>query len=207
MGKSKQELKSGRPVIQPLFTYEQLNTITNFQRLWTHIANWTRAFTQSAVFDLPNLNAVSDKLKSLPMDFYDIMKSFYGPENTKTFIDLLSDYISSAVRTIEGIRDSDQIQVNLNAAQWYRAADQIAHFLASINVYWDEKQWRSLLYQFIQLMLTEVMAVLESEFIHENELWEIIEDLTFNIGSYMARGIIAMNQYQFEYQDRQSTFN
>ena len=42
-----QELKPARPDPQPLLTYEQLNMITSFERLWTQIAVWTKVLFQS----------------------------------------------------------------------------------------------------------------------------------------------------------------
>jgi hypothetical protein len=198
----KRELKPTRPVLQPLLTFEQVNMITAFEGMWNQIAQWTRALVHSYLFDLPNLGAVSDKLYSLPGNFNDILACYFGAENSQAFVDLLTAFIYSGARTTEGMRNGDQDQVSADVEQWYAAADRIALLLSSLNVYWDENQWQNLLYQYIQKKVEEITAVMNGDFNRDNELYDFIENLTSLMGSYMARGILAISQYQYGYQKR-----
>ncbi|HWQ79730.1 MAG TPA: hypothetical protein VN381_12970 [Anaerovoracaceae bacterium] len=202
MKTKKRELKPTRPVLQPLLTFEQVNMITAFERLWVQIAHWTRALIKTYIFNLPNLNAVSDKLYSLPWNFYNILSCYFGSENSRTFIDLLLAFIYSGVRTLEGMRNEDQELVSASTKQWYKDADQLSLFLSSLNVYWDESQWKNFFYQYIQNRVEEIKAVINGDFARDNELYDFIENLTVLMGSYMARGIISISQYQYSYQKR-----
>ena len=193
----KQELKPVKPATQPLLTYEQLNTITAFERLWTSIAVWTKTYIESAVFNLPDLQANSGKLYSLPMDFYSIFASYYGTDNSKKFIDLLTGLIMSCMMTTEGMKTGNKDQVNLSTIQWYQACDKLAEFLASLNVYWDYDQWRNLLNQYTRMKIEEIIATMNGDYTRVIDLYKAMEDLTFIMGSYMARGILAMTQYQY----------
>lgn len=202
MKTKKRELKPTRPVLQPLLTSEQVNIITAFEGLWIQIAHWTRALIQSYIFNLPNLNAVSDKLYSLPWNFYGILSCYFGNENARTFTDLLLAFIYSGTRTLEGLRNGDQEQASTGVEQWYADADRLTSFLSSMNVYWDENQWQNLFYQYIQKKVEEIRAVLNGDFIRDNEMYDFVENLTFLMGSYMARGILAISQYQYGYRKR-----
>jgi len=193
----KQELKPVRPATQPLLTYEQLNTITAFERLWTNIAVWTKTYIESTVFNLPDLQANSSKLYSLPMDFYSIFASYYGTDNSKKFIDLLTGMIMSCMMTMEGMKAGNQDQVNISTIQWYQGCDKLAGFLASLNVYWDDDQWKNLLNQYTRMKIEEIIATMNGDYTRVIDLYKAMEDLTFIMGGYMARGIIAMTQYQY----------
>lgn len=197
MSIDKQELKPAGQVRQPVLTFEQVNTITAFQRLWAHMVHWTRSFILSSVYNLANLKPITDKLYSTPLDFYGIFASYYGTENSEHFVTLLSNFVMACIRMMEGLRNGDQALVDASARQWYDSADQIAAFLSSINVYWDETQWKNLLYQYIQMKIDEIMATIQGDYNREIALYEIMENLAIIMGSYMARGIIAVSQYQY----------
>jgi hypothetical protein len=193
----KQELKPVRPDPQPLLTYEQVNIITSFERLWAQIAVWTRAFFLSSLYNLPDQQEVAKRLYSLPMDFSSIMSSYYGTDSSKKFVNLLTVFLTCCVGLVEGMKKKDQELVDMSTVQWYQCADNIAKFLSSINVYWDENQWRNLLNQYMKMKIDEIVATMNGEYARQIELYQSMEDITFIIGSYMARGILAMSQYQY----------
>lgn len=187
----KLETGPASPRTLPAITFEQLNTITTFQRLWTYIAVWMRNFIQSTMFDSPNLDAISEKLYSLPLEFYDIFSSYYGPQYARQFINLLSNFIMSGMQLVEGMKNNNQELVNASTVQWYQNADQLAKFFTSLNIFWDYNQWRYLLYQYIRAKIEEVVAITSGDYRREVEMFETIEDITFVIGNYMARGLIS----------------
>ncbi len=193
----KQELKPVRPDTQPLLTYEQLNVITTFQRLWILIAVWTRAYFQSSFYNLPDSKEISKKLNSLPMDFYSIFASYYGTDPSKRFVNLLTIFLTCCMGVLEGMMKRDQEMTDMSTRQWYQCTDNIAEFLSGINVYWDGNQWRNLLVQYMKTKIDDVIAMMNGEYALQIELYKNMEDLSFIMGSYMARGILAMSQYQY----------
>lgn len=186
----KAELGPAGPRTLPSITFEQLNTINTFQRLWTYIAVWMRSFIQATMFGSPNLKEVSDKLYSLPLNFYDIFSSYYGTQYARQFVNLLSNFIMSGMRLVEGMKNNDQALVNTSTAQWYQNADQLAQFFMTLNIFWDYNQWRYLLYQYIRAKIDELIAITSKDYRREIDMFETIEDITFVIGNYMARGLI-----------------
>jgi len=75
----------------------------------------------------------------------------------------------------------------------YQSADSLARFFAQINIYWDEGQWKNLLYQYVRMKIEEIVAIASNDFQKEVEVYDRVEDLTAIMGNYMARGIIASN--------------
>jgi len=182
------------PKTQYSVTFDQMNIITNFQRKWTHIASWTRAFLQATIYDLPTLKVVSDKLLGLPQEFYDLFSHFYGTQNAQEFVRLLSNCVMSGMSALKGMRNGDQELANTSTAQWYKNSDELASFLAKIEIYWDENTWKDFLYQYIKLTTDEMIAQMGGNYEQEMAIFQRLEDLSVQMGSYMSRGIIASNK-------------
>lgn len=172
-------------------TYDQMNIINAFQKLWLHLSIWMRSYIKSVVYDTRNLHFNAEQLLSIPNDFYGPFSLFYGTVTAQNFAGHLADFIKAAMEVVEAIKNGDSVLANSRAVRWYETADALASFLARINVYWDENQWRYLLYQYIKLKIDEIHAVLNDNYEEESELFNSIEDIVFIISSYMARGIIA----------------
>lgn len=172
-------------------TYEQLNTLITFLKLWTQLSMWLRSVLVSTVGNLDNKEAVVYELFNVPNNFYNVFKVFYGPLISQQFQNLLTSFITRAWNLIEALKDGNNELVNKSTSQLYQTADELASFLSQINVYWDERQWKNLLYQFIKLFIDEIIAMLSGNYEQEIQIYNRLDDVTDIMGSYMARGIIA----------------
>lgn len=174
-------------------TYELMNTIINYQRAWSEFSTWMRNFMYSTVNNSPDLAAVTNRLYSTQTDFYNLFRVFYGPEVSQYFVNLILSFITSATNVITGVTNHDQEAVNASTVQWYQNADTLAAFLAQINPFWDERQWKNLFYQYIAMSNQAIISTVGSNFEQEIAINNRLQDLTYILGSYMARGIIARN--------------
>lgn len=73
-------------------------------------------------------------------------------------------------------------------------ADKVAAYLARINIYWDEEQWKYLLYKFIKLRIDLINSIINNQWDVGFELQDRIDDIIIVMANYMARGIIALQQ-------------
>lgn len=173
------------------FSYEQLSIISMFQRLFTQLAVFMRSTIDASVFNLPSLNANAQRLFGIPADFRNAFMLFYGPELANRMNDLLTNFIANGINVIEGYTANNQDLINASVQRWYKDADTLSLFLATINLFWDENQWRNLLYQYIQLKLDMIYALLTKNYEQEIRIYDRVFDLTTIMGTYMARGLIA----------------
>ena len=173
-------------------TFEQMNTIIAFQNLWNDLAEWMRFFLVSLLGDLGSLQATITRMYvKVPLDFYNALQVFYGPQLAQQFLNLLSSFIVAAWRLAEAMKAGDSKAADTGTVQLYQIADKISTFLASINVYWAQTQWRTLFNQFIRLWVEGLQAFLTQNFEQGISLYDRSKDLTVAMGDYMARGIIA----------------
>jgi len=98
-------------------SFEEMSTIQMVRRVWLQLAMWTRSLIMSIITDHAVL-ATSDRLyRKVPQDFYNMLITFYGPEISQRFLNLLSDFILSAWRTIEGINARNSQSVSTTTTQ------------------------------------------------------------------------------------------
>lgn len=179
------------PEIDYLITYEQLNALISFDKLWTELSTWLRAMLISTAEDLDNKTAVVDRLYSVVSNFYSTLRVFYGPIIAQQFSDMLTNLITNARVLVESLKSGDNDAADIAIMQMYKSADDISELLGRINVYWDTEQWRHLLYQFVHLYLDQTTAMLTGNYRLEISIFDRLDDITDIMGSYMARGIIA----------------
>lgn len=187
----KQEIPSER-----YLTLEQMNIINTFQRLWAKIGYWIRIYVRSTVFDSPDKKVITNYLTSLPNEFYSIFNMFFGFEITQNITNLILNFIKSAMKVIEYKSYGESWLANSSITEWYQSADELASYLAKINVYWDENQWKYILYQYIKLKTDDIGSVVNSNYEENIERYNTIDDIVFLMGSYMARGIISLANIQ-----------
>ena len=179
------------PEIDYLITYEQLNALISFEKLWAELSTWLRAMLVSTAEDLDNKTAVVDRLYSVVSNFYNTLRVFYGPIIAQQFSDMLTNLITNARVLVESLKSGDNDAADVAIMQMYKAADDISELLGRVNVYWDTEQWRHLLYQLVHLYLDETTAMLTGNYSLEISIFDRLDDITGIMGSYMARGIIA----------------
>jgi hypothetical protein len=176
------------------YTFEQMNMLIHAQRLWIQFASWMRTFMLNTLENSNCLPAVTTRLyEQIPLDLYNVFLVFYGEEIAQQFLNLFSRFIHNTWPMLEAYKSGDQEAINASAVQWYRTADDLATFLAKNNIYWNEDQWKSLLYQYIRSYIQEIIAYLGGDYEQEIAIYENLEDISSRMAGYMARGIIARN--------------
>lgn len=175
-------------------TYEQMNVIITYQKLWSQLAVWMRNFIYGNLEDSDSLPAVANELfQTLPLNFYYAFRIFYGPEISQVFLNNLTKFLANAWELVNAYKSNDASAIDTSTMQWYQSVDDLASFLASVNIYWSNDQWKNLLYQYIRSVIQEIIAVKGKHYDEEIKIYNNVEDLTDLMGSYMARGIISKN--------------
>lgn len=156
------------------FNFQQVSTISAFQRLWTELAMFMRAYINTAIEESPRAEINAQRLSN---DFRNAFFVFYGPEFADHFNNLLTNFIAKSTNVIQGFLANDQELVNASVRSWYYDAEALASFLASINTGWDQFQWRSLLTQYIQLKIQMITSMVAGEYRREMQIYDRVIDL------------------------------
>lgn len=171
-------------------TYDQMNIIISFEKLWVRFAMWIRSYLRALIYDTRNLNLNTNMINSLPTEVYNLFSIFFGTEIAENMRNLFFQFFQAMMQVAEAMKYGDKILTDARIIKWYQAADAISSYLARINVYWDENQWKYLIYEYIRLKTDEINAIIQGNDAAEEELYNLIENVNFLMSNYMARGVI-----------------
>ena len=192
IGKNRSQIEPGAD--SNFITFEQMSIIANSQRLWMQLAIWIRDLSYTVFRDSERKAITFNRLyQGVTMDFYNMISIFYGNEIAQQFLNLFSNFILNLWHVMESLNENNQKAINTNTVQLYQSANVFAQFFSRINLYWDEAQWKSLLYQYIRMKIDNALAIAAKDFEREVVVFDRIQNLAILMGNYMARGIIARN--------------
>lgn len=161
-----------------------------FRKLWEQHAMWTRSFIASAVQDLPDLRYVTNRLLRNPIDFEKVFKIFYGEEIAGEFKTLLTEHLLIAADLVSAAKQGNMEVAGEIRKTWYKNADEIAEFLGGINPYWNQKRWKELLYDHLEMTEQEAVTMITGEYEKNVNMFDEMEAQVLQMADYMSDGII-----------------
>jgi len=158
--------------------------------LWEQHVYWTRLAVDSIVARGADEQATLARLLRNPKDFARALQPYYGAENAKQFENLLTEHLTIAAELVKALQAGDT-QAAANARKrWFANADEIAAFLASINPYWSEATWKSMMYEHLNLLTGEVASRLAGKYEENVATGDPIEKQALEMADEMTKGIL-----------------
>ena len=171
-------------------TCEELELSNTFRRLWTEHVLWTRFFIVSTTFSLPDLPFVTARLLRNPVDFANVLRPFYGPQIAARFEQLLTEHLGIAAQLVNAAKAGDAAEVEIQRRRWYENAEEIARFLAEINPFWSEREWRDLLFDHLRMTEAEAVEMLTGRYEESIQEFDAIQAEALVMADVMSCGII-----------------
>jgi hypothetical protein len=167
--------------------YLDLNNMTRL--LWEQHVWWTRTFIISTAFNSPDLEAATQRLLRNPKDFQAALEPLYGRETAATFAKLLTEHLLIAAELVQAAKAGDTARAADAERRWYINANQIACFLARINPFWSEEEWRSALYEHLAITKDEAVAILTGNYEQSIRIFDQVELQALEMADMMTEGI------------------
>ncbi|QIB70744.1 acetylglutamate kinase [Aminipila butyrica] len=171
-------------------TYAQLRISNMNRQLWMEHVLWTRFFILSTAFGLPDLPFVTQRLLQNPQDFADALRPLYGEQTAAQFANLLTEHIMIAGQLVNAAKVGNKAEVESQKKKWYANAEDIAHFLASINPFWKEKLWQDLLFDHLHMTKEEAVQILTGQYEAGVEQFGSIQAEALAMADLMTCGIL-----------------
>ena len=170
--------------------YGQMNLMNELRKLWEEHVVWTRLFIISKIADLPDLDTTTKRLLRNPSDFANVLGIFYGKQKADVFRNLLEEHLKIGGSVVESAKQQNAKAVEQYSKLWYSNADRIAAFLAGINPYWTENDWRSMLRDHLRMTTDEAASRLAGEYVKDSIIFDMIQEQALAMADVMAAGII-----------------
>lgn len=176
------------PAAIPYIT-AQMNFIFRARMLWRDLATWLRSYKVSLYGGVGNTDELSQRLFRLPAEYGSIFRVFFGDPATEQLMSLLTQYIAILQSLFIAQINNDADQINSLTQQAYQNVNNTAALLASVNPYWTQADWVTLLTLFTSLQIQESTTFLTKDFSVNNDIFDRILTLTNLIGDYFSEGL------------------
>lgn len=103
------------------------------RRLWEEHIVYTRNYIISFVADLPDQQAVAERLLENQVHIGSAISPYYGEEAGTQLAELLKVHILGAADLLAAVKSGDQVAIDEASAAWYGNSDDIAVFLNGAN--------------------------------------------------------------------------
>ena len=171
-------------------TYDQVDQLFRVRMFWFELATWTRNYMLARYRNLGDTNEVIARLRQVPVDYINALKKVFGDFAAEdyaklhdTYIDLLDDFITAQMAN--NIDEVGRITQLL-----YQNADQRAAFIASINPYWDETEWRNMLYSTLRDTIDQSTTFLRGDYARNIDIFNTILNEAESMSSYFEEGLL-----------------
>lgn len=170
--------------------YGTTNLLINLRNLWLDLAIWTRNYMVSIMSGYGNANAVGERLYRIPIDFYNRLQMVFGSQRAQGLVNLLSQHIVLMMNTASAMKNRDNDSLNKNTQLLYQNSNDLANYLVGLNPYWTTIQWNTLLEQYINMTLQEMVALASGDFERDIDIFDRITYYTVFLADYLTEGII-----------------
>lgn len=168
------------------------------RRLWIDHVSWTRDYIISALNNLPNKDAVLERLLKNQEDIGNSLKPYYGNEAGDKVTELLKEHITLAGKVVAAAKESNKEDLEKYSKLWYENADKIADYLAKLNPHWSKPVLKDLLYKHLQLLTEQVAAMLSKDWAKDINAYDRGEDHIIKLADAISYGIIKQFPNKFQ---------
>jgi hypothetical protein len=135
----------------------------DMRKLWEDHIVYTRNWIISEIADLPDKDAVAQRLLKNQDDIGAVVKPYYGDEAGNKLTALLKDHISLATDVVKAAKANNKDQLAEAQKKWKTNANDISSFLSSANPNWQEADLQKMMYRHLELTTDETAARLKKD--------------------------------------------
>jgi hypothetical protein len=177
---------------------KQLAFHDGMRKLWEDHITWTRLFIVSAVGDLPDKPATTNRLLRNQVDIGNAIKPYYGSAAGNRLTALLKQHILGAADILAAAKAGDQAAVDRGVAAWHRNGNQIADLLNSANPkHWARGEMRKMMREHLDLTLAEAVAHLKGNDSADIGAYDKIHRQILGMADMLSSGIEAQFPKRF----------
>lgn len=169
------------------------------RKLWEDHIIWTRVFIISALADLPDKAAATDRLLQNQVDIGNAIKPFYGDAAGDKLTTLLKEHITTAAEVVAAAKAGDKAKLDDASKRWLANADQIAAFLSDANPKnWPRAEMQKMMHDHLTLTTNEVVARLQGNWAADIAAYDKVHEQILHMADMLSAGIIKQHSAKFK---------
>lgn len=167
-----------------------INFSKAMRALWEDHVIYTQFYIISALNDLPDADAIAERLLQNQDDIGNAIKPYYGNDAGAKLTSLLRDHILIAVEVVKAAKISNNEQLKAASDKWQKNADEIAAFLSSANPNWSNDSIKHMLKMHLEITTNNVVARLQKDWKKAINTFDEGEAFMLKFADTLSSGII-----------------
>jgi len=162
----------------------------DMRKLWEDHITWTRLFIVSALADLPDKDATTQRLLQNQVDLGNAVKPFYGAAAGDKLSALLKDHILIAADIVTAAKAGDTAKLESSKTRWVANADELSAFLSAANPkHWPAADMKAMMREHLDLTTAELLARLKKDWTADVSAYEKIHLQALHMADMLSDGI------------------
>jgi hypothetical protein len=166
-----------------------MNLIYNSQMYYTRTTLWIRAYILSRFLGIGTADELFGRLYTEALDQADMLKTHFGRENASLYAQLLGQFIIILRDYISAQLDGSADAMAQSEEMMRQNVGEQAAFLAALNPWWEEAEYRELLMVYLDYILEIVQSYAEEDYNRDFEVYEQLRAHIQRIGYIYAQGL------------------
>jgi hypothetical protein len=159
------------------------------RKLWEDHITWTRQFVVSAVADMPDKAAATERLLQNQVDIGNAIKPFYGDAAGERLAALLKEHITTAAELVAAAKANDTAKAEAARGRWNEKADEIAALLSGANPKaWPLAEMKKMMRAHLDLTTAEVVARLRGDWAADIAAYENVHTQILHMADMLSAG-------------------
>ena len=167
----------------------QTDLISNARIFFRRYTTWLRAYILSRYTGVGTPEEIFGRIYLETSNFGDMIRFTLGLDHSTGFTQQMNQIIFGLRDIIDAQLAGNSQAVAENVSRLYQSADDTAAFLASINPYFNEAEWKKYLRAYVQYTLEEANLFSSGQYQNEIEIFDRITGLTDQMGYSFAQAI------------------
>jgi hypothetical protein len=168
-------------------------------KLWEDHITWTRVYIISAVGDLPDKDAATQRLLQNQEDIGNAIKPYYGDDAGTQLTTLLKEHIMGAAEVLAAAKAGDNAKVEEANQRWHDNATRIATFLSTANPkQWPQAEMDGMMKSHLDLTLEEATARLKGDWAGDIAAYDKVHTQILEMAGMLTEGIVAQFPDKFK---------
>lgn len=170
----------------------------DMRKLWEDHVTWTRLYIVSAVGNLPDKAATTERLLQNQADIGNAVKPFYGAAAGDKLTALLKDHILIAAKLVDAAKANNSTDVETQKTAWNANADEISGFLSGANPKsWPLDPLKSEMRSHLTLTLEEAVAQIQGNYPASVAAYDKVHAQILHMADMLSAGIIRQFPQKF----------
>ena len=167
----------------------QETRVQNMERAWMEHVMLARMFMVSALNDLPDINAVEERMQRNIGEIANQFTDFWPRETRNQLEQMLSEHEQTFAALLQDLKTGDQQSYKENEQKWYEGGNMLSDMLSRANPAYRRRDLNRYFADHLSLLLNMANEFWNGDYEKSMETFDIAREQAEELGCYLAENL------------------